>query len=578
MKRLALLAVFLLSMSVFVSAEFSKENAVQWLKSNTENKWSSLGSDIEKISFAILALEINNEEVSQGVSYLKSKGSGCYPAGNCNTKDTALAALALDSVGEDISELEDYLEGNLKSSGSGSEGLIIQIITGESGSCSFSYDNEKIYAKEINAENPWVYMNQIGISFDNYLEEIGVSCEFDSLPRISLIKESNNNFHILDEKGLTNNAQFEIESGCYSLSSDSNSCDVGSTFYASWVMHMLNSDIYTINYMRNNIGNDPLRSAMLGLIDNSELGSLVGMQSSDGSFDSVYKTSFAIDSLKNSDYSAENDNAVSYIESQQNEDGSIDDLKNTATVLYLVYRSVFTGGDGEGSSGGYCGDGTLDFDEECEYNSDCATGEQCSLQCACEPTITTNERGCGNGVCENDENSVMCPIDCVDVSDSCGNGICELSKGEDSFVCGEDCYCGDFICDDSEKTSGSCSQDCESGGSGADQESYCGDGFCDADEDQNVCAEDCGSGGSRSIWWLWLIIIIFIIGGGIFVYLKMKKGGSPKGNESNNFRVPPSKPIVQNVRGPQPRTSPNDDRLEKQLDESIKKAKELLKK
>jgi hypothetical protein len=77
---------------------------------------------------------------------------------------------------------------------------------------------------------------------------------------------------------------------------------------------------------------------------------------------------------------------------------------------------------------------------------------------------------------------------------------------------------------------------------------------------------------------LWLVIIILIVGGGIFVYLKMKRGGSAKGNESNNFRVPPSRPVIQNVQGPQPRRNVRDDRLEKQLDESIKKAKELLKK
>jgi len=42
MKRLALFIVFLLSMSLLVSAEFSKDDAVNWLKDEVDNQWSSL--------------------------------------------------------------------------------------------------------------------------------------------------------------------------------------------------------------------------------------------------------------------------------------------------------------------------------------------------------------------------------------------------------------------------------------------------------------------------------------------------------------------------------------------------------
>jgi len=75
---------------------------------------------------------------------------------------------------------------------------------------------------------------------------------------------------------------------------------------------------------------------------------------------------------------------------------------------------------------------------------------------------------CGNGVCEGDE-TVNCPRDCGDETEliCVENGKCEIDlmdKGyddnEDSNNCPYDCWCGDDICDDYERETGSCPEDC----------------------------------------------------------------------------------------------------------------------
>jgi len=67
----------------------------------------------------------------------------------------------------------------------------------------------------------------------------------------------------------------------------------------------------------------------------------------------------------------------------------------------------------------------------------------------------------------------------------CGDGYCDA--GENETNCADDCdggpYCGDGNCDIDEDEV-SCAADCAVA-------PYCGDGTCDVDEDYGNCAEDC---------------------------------------------------------------------------------------
>ncbi len=74
----------------------------------------------------------------------------------------------------------------------------------------------------------------------------------------------------------------------------------------------------------------------------------------------------------------------------------------------------------------------------------------------------------------------------------CGDGFCSADEDCDScsFDCGEcNSYCGDGTCD-SDENCGSCSQDC---GACPPPQEYCGDGTCNADESCSSCSQDCGA-------------------------------------------------------------------------------------
>merc|ERR1719188_1614080 len=119
---------------------------------------------------------------------------------------------------------------------------------------------------------------------------------------------------------------------------------------------------------------------------------------------------------------------------------------------------------------------------------------------------------CGNGVCDEGENCLTCPDDCVNGhtgGSKCGNDICE--DGESCFTCPEDCKGGDdemFCCFGGPKAKGnffeikggiSCSDmlcgpetKCSLGELPSVQY-CCGDGICSGEETELNCKIDgCG--------------------------------------------------------------------------------------
>ena len=102
---------------------------------------------------------------------------------------------------------------------------------------------------------------------------------------------------------------------------------------------------------------------------------------------------------------------------------------------------------------------------------------------------------CGNSVCESDENSENCAVDCT-VS-SCGDGSCDDDEDNDS--CPADCVgeCGDGNCSDDED-SDSCPADCETTCSDGDE-----DGVCDDNDncptDANAEQEDADDDGQGDV-------------------------------------------------------------------------------
>lgn len=200
-----------------------------------------------------------------------------------------------------------------------------------------------------------------------------------------------------------------------------------------------------------------------------------------------------------------------------------------------------------------CGNGLIEGDEECDATDlggqTCADAGfsggdlACTEECLLDTTSCFNTE-CGNGICEDGEDSTNCPDDCAE---SCGDGMCEALEGETCGNCPNDCTCGESYCQDFltcvyECTDMACAESCHEDGCLEAQDNSvlilgcieencstecvdpsaegchtctvtncgaflascyqsvcpgtCGDGVCDGNEDHATCPEDCSECGN----------------------------------------------------------------------------------
>src|SRR3989344_6827949 len=109
MKKVLIVVIFLFSLSL-VNAD-NITIGLDWLENNII--WDT--ASIEDVSFTLLALDANNRNTNVGLIKLNQRkdNSGCFPIGNCNSKDTALATLALYNLGENIISQLTWLNSTL---------------------------------------------------------------------------------------------------------------------------------------------------------------------------------------------------------------------------------------------------------------------------------------------------------------------------------------------------------------------------------------------------------------------------------------------------------------------------------
>ena len=179
-----------------------------------------------------------------------------------------------------------------------------------------------------------------------------------------------------------------------------------------------------------------------------------------------------------------------------------------------LYRTDSHGGISCASSGGCVSESLLCDDNNPCSNDGCAAGKctstapttaslcmdgsVCTLEGACPLTGK-----CGDGFCNNTENSKSCPGDCSGVCDAmtcddtdpctvdyCNSGGCQIGGALDGTACaiGMSCTfskcaippCGDGLCASGETVS-NCPADCP----------VCGDGLCGKGENNHLCPADC---------------------------------------------------------------------------------------
>ncbi|UZE93981.1 MAG: hypothetical protein IB618_00175 [Candidatus Pacearchaeota archaeon] len=110
-----ILILFLCSFLISAQQEQEKiqiKRAYLWLKNKAIGRWQNL--NIEQHVFSLLVLRDEMSLAQTKASKIKLidksfENETCWPSPNCKTKDTALAKLALDAIGEDTEKANEWL-------------------------------------------------------------------------------------------------------------------------------------------------------------------------------------------------------------------------------------------------------------------------------------------------------------------------------------------------------------------------------------------------------------------------------------------------------------------------------------
>lgn len=648
MKRIRGLIVgivfFLMVFSVFAEeVSYDHSKAIRFL----ENRITS-SSDIPELGFGILAFEEWGVDNDNYVDLLKSRldeDENCFPSEDCNVKDTAIALFVLDTLGdldtlgEDVKDYVEWVDsqrGVFSENNPGNWNL--QIITSGEGECEVYENEEKKAVVLVDGNNQikignslmdWVSLRDIGIFFDEPIEEVGVECDVDSSVIVSLVRIEGNSFYI-EEQESGKDVEFEINNACYLMKEGDSVCSKQATYYGAWVLKEAGYSNVVESYM-DSVKESEWDYAILNLIDSKqeyEDELIDNIDEDTNAWESLYVSSFVIYSLRGRGYDEEISLAADWIKSNQNDDGSFGSgnlVLDTAVSLYFGLgdrdspsddgddRGDDTG-DGEGDDDvAFCGNNILEIGEECDTSID--TIEEGALRdceglcdafdCSCRifPVFCESDADCGEGEkCDviTEECSVV--TDCV-VDEECrageecdyftgrcsapgdddsGDEGAECTKENEILVCNAGEVCNEFL--------GKCVS--SDGDETPNFEVDCGDGI-DDDEDGDVDCEDSDCEGDsdcekgRSYWWIWLIVILVVGVAIFFFYSKFagqkkpstKPGYFDFGEKKDGGKKGGGKKSAPAFRRPMMRStgSPKDFGMESKLDKSIREAEKLLK-
>jgi len=520
--------------STIIEQDVDVAKAYEWLYGQVNESWDSLSASDTALS--ILALR-GKYDVEDGVDRLKSLESGDNWG---DIKSSSLAVLALYKSGEEVEDEIAWLVGEQKKARTDGN-WFIQLATNHGGRCTLNYEggeheffvdgsNNEISSDSCETSN-WIdFESCIKGGEAEINESIDVNCIISVNP--SIIYNLGSNYYIVDET-----APLNIENGCFG---DSGDCECLTSGYASWALKEVESDSLVRPYMKSSCSEDPIYNSFLYILTREQ--QYVDwlkekQQPSDGGWEGNLKTTYlSLLGLKkvgkqSGGYINDAINFINYF--QKKTDWSWgSNIEDTAFILYILHskdtsRPVFNGGGSE------CDNGILEEpEEECEFDYHCnvngTTGDVC-LGCECIPSGTNATASCDNdGTCDFGETTINCPLDCPP---------------------------------------------------GTDPEPV----ICPPGEELDPVDGEC----KKPMSWLkWLFIILAILLGVAliyFVYMKFfkKKGGKGKSPLGGGLGGSPFKMTKQNVprrKVPVQTYSRRESKMESELDASLKKARELLKK
>lgn len=567
--------VLLLIALVFLIAAFNPQSGFSWLIGKMSS--GSVASDIPTTVLASLALRSAGAELQsqQGLAWVKSQQdtSGCFPSGSCRVKDTVFAHLLLYQMNEDTAKTDAWLRSSLSSALTNGDWWL-QVATSSNGTCSIAYEkNGQQRTQSIvvdqgrfplcstaggetffdlnNCLEPGLLTNVPFIQFD-------VDCSSLGSTVIAAVFQSGNTFYLLDEAS-TSRATIKINNGCFGRVAKG-TCDKETSLYANWVLAETANALSVTPWLESVY--DPaqvLDNALLSAATRKDIyvNNLKGLQRTDGSFQTVYNSAFAVFALKKAGTLVELDKAVDWLKSQQKSDGSWNSNElDTAATLYTAFADTQV-------SVPSCSNGLQDGDE---------SGVDCGGLCgACS---SGDDSICGDFICDSDENPVSCPQDCADTRESCNNdGVCDSFLGETANNCANDCEAIPEPIDDL-PVAGVC----------GDELVNAPDEVCDGADDNacpGLCTTEClCEEGKSSLRWILPLLVILLIGFAVYYFFGRRRppaGKSVAGGTANYPTYPSSPPhTAQQQSQVQIRElKPSKSAWENDLDKSLSEAKRL---
>ena len=473
---------------------------------------------VEEQVFALLALAYDSTFQSDLKSALESNkdDNNCWPKGNCNVKDTALALIALDYVGEDIEDIVNWLTDNtdapteliwylqIDQTGSNEGGMECDIVYQNSTSTVEIGEDRKISGSAGTCLRSAQDGYWLEVDNDCYDKGFDISCDDDFVTALIYKRRGDEVFYVssLTHAGILGSTTTEeVNSLCFK---DAGSCDYESSLWATLALRQVGEDYeayipYLISLASDNSRYLPSAFLYMILGYDEYFDELINEQQPEGYWQSTsgkryYDTALALMALQG--VSAEQkDDAIDYLTEGQPPDGCWSSLRDTAFILYAASpKSPST--TGSLSTVSYCE----------EFNYYCTEDEQTCLDAGgdildnyqCDSwskpkccSVNTGEETCAEKdgvVCQADEDCSGNFGTASDTSYCCLNGIC-TAAASDITECENAGYSCKTNCGDDEEEKAAYTGSCPG------LEKCCG----------TVAKE------GRSLWWIWLLVLLIIL-------------------------------------------------------------------
>ena len=543
-----LLAIFLvftisgvLAASNSTTTQDKINNAYQCLNNQITTKGCSSLSVPEQVFSVMATGKCSKELLSNEAS------NGCWPAGNCNIKTTAQAAMALKRTGADVSKAIDWL--NQSEISPTDLTWYLEIENSNTSKCTVSYNNYEYKItigqdKKISgnpgsclsyADNPY----WLRVSPSCYNEEFTVSCNTTFLTTFLFKQNSESTIHVtntVQSSSAGGETANKIDSSCFSTGS---SCDYEGTLWASILFSSLNKKTSSfLPYLSTNIVQQYLPWSFLYILtgDQQYKDKLLSLQINGKywkvSSSKYYDTALALLPFQSDSSLAQKSGSQDYLLSVQGQNGCWDNsnLLNTAFILSSVWpRDVSNGGGGSGT-----------IDNGClASNYYCTSSAGCTGQVLSNYTCSGYQQVC----CTTPEAQTTCTGSICNANQNCQGGQTSYTS---DLQAGQIC-CNTGTCVDKTPATDN-STLCSSAGGTCSTSTSCSSGYSENS------LYNCNNGGicciqnpkHSSLWLIILfgILILLTIFGFMYKdklkeFIDKKRGDNGSSNTQNPFRRGP---------------------------------------